>query len=101
MPIIVEITEGATFVHIDFKYYANKTAIRSKVTFDLENINQLLKTKETLVSSINKIESYIRLLKKAVGITHSSSFGMDNKHKLIADDPGVVKVFFSTRTRYF
>lgn len=100
MPLQVEICEGETKVNVDFVYPTRTSVLKPRVTLSFPNIYEILSNKKKMTENVKKMESQIRLLKKAVGQTEKVSTVL-KKNTLQVYHPGSVSVKFSTRTRYF
>ena len=99
MPILVEVMETETKLHVDFIYITRTSVMRPRITMDFPNIYELLVNNKNIVKYLKAMESQIRLIKIAVGKTER--YDASKKNKLLVVGPGNVIVKFSTRTRYF
>ena len=102
MPINIEVCEKQTLVHLDFTYNTRTANLSPRVTLTFPCIYEMLSSKAKVETNTQKIESQIRLVKKAIGTTtDETSKNTDIRNKLLIRFPGVVFVTFNTRTRYF
>jgi len=99
LPIVIEICEQETKVHIDFIYSTRTNNIYPRITLPFPSIYNICLNKTTLIDTTKKIESQIRLLRKTINITEPHR--NEKSSTLSTHFPGSVFVKFSTRTRYF
>lgn len=100
MPINIEITETSTNISIPFTYISRTKVIKPTLNISVNSLMYMLSDKKELISVINDIETKIRFIKRSLKPQKAKGINCTKNH-LTVYDPGLVKVWYTVRTRYF